>query len=314
MVDRVPISRVSKFLPKEEIEVLKDLYPDGRVQLWGTRIGGKDRNLASWSRLGSGDRALFYGGVKCDQNFFHTATIVHTLRSEALASDLWGAHSDGTHFELIYFVRDGNDCSIPLRDVNEQLGYAENNVLQGFTVLSSEKSTAFLKRFGESFGPAAAAEERARRKKRSVKDLRKLLADKDLDKKAETRSRGEQAILRAELLSDRDFGKCDLCGREFHKSSLQCAHIKPRSKCNNNERLDIENIAMLACVFGCDTLYEDGRVVVGADGSIALGNENEGLGDTELEYADAHLVGRACSAFTEGSSKYFAWHKENHGS
>ncbi|GAA3112892.1 hypothetical protein GCM10020001_034880 [Nonomuraea salmonea] len=51
---------------------------------------------------------------------------------------------------------------------------------------------------------------------------------------------------------------------------LVAAHIKRRKDCSNLERRDLANVGMLACLLGCDVLYELGYVGVGEGGLIMI--------------------------------------------
>jgi hypothetical protein len=87
------------------------------------------------------------------------------------------------------------------------------------------------------------------------------------------------------------------------------AHIKRRSICSDMERRDLRHIAMLACAFGCDLLFELWYLTVETDGLVCVTSRvsgSEGLRQ-RLEY----LRNRPCSAYTEGSAKYFTWHRLN---
>ena len=90
---------------------------------------------------------------------------------------------------------------------------------------------------------------------------------------------------------------------------LRAAHIKKRSVCTDEERRDISNIAVPACVFGCDALFETGFVAVSPDGLVlgAVGLDPTTALGTRVET----LVGRPCTAFTDGRKAYLAWHRQN---
>jgi hypothetical protein len=88
---------------------------------------------------------------------------------------------------------------------------------------------------------------------------------------------------------------------------LAAAHIKRRSSCHDNEMRDLANVAMLACTFGCDPLFERGYLFVGEDGRI-------GAREVSNESISAYLQdldGRVCRAFTPRRAAYFRWHHEN---
>lgn len=132
-----------------------------------------------------------------------------------------------------------------------------------------------------------------------------------LDGATQVKVRKEQGLLRRLLLNDDlagDCGDCSLCGKTYPADFLVAAHIKRRSLCTDDERRDLSNVAMLACVFGCDALYEIGYLSVSDDGTILVAKD-----DGHLDAAAGHLAnfaGKSCSAFSEGSASYFAWHRE----
>lgn len=125
------------------------------------------------------------------------------------------------------------------------------------------------------------------------------------DKWALRAARTEQRFLRNQQLQLRGTC-CSLCGHSFPEQLLVAAHIKPRSACSEKERMDTRNVSMLACLFGCDALFELGYVVVGESGVIEAGKHGTGQVYDRIE----GLVGRKCRAHDERSSGYFAWHRQ----
>lgn len=117
--------------------------------------------------------------------------------------------------------------------------------------------------------------------------------------------RREQRALRACLVQGRDFLDCGLCGRKLPSSLLVAAHIKPRSLCSEKERVD-PNVVMLACVLGCDSLFDKGLLVV--EGNGLLNASTQTLSSTDLTEFVRNLVGKKAEAFNEGNRGYFAWH------
>lgn len=127
------------------------------------------------------------------------------------------------------------------------------------------------------------------------------------DKWALAAVRTEQRYLRSQQLQLRG-NRCSLCGHSYPEEFLVAAHIKPRSKCTETERMDIRNVSMLACLFGCDALFENGYLVVGADGFLRAGKQGHGqIGDHARG-----LIGRICLAHDERSRDYFDWHRKHH--
>ena len=114
-------------------------------------------------------------------------------------------------------------------------------------------------------------------------------------------ARREQAWLRSILLDGATEGECGICGKVFPERYLHAAHIKKRADASTVERLD-ENIAMLACLFGCDQAFECGDVLVAEDGTIRLGDPD----DPFLKEAFGFLEGKKAPAHREENAHYFA--------
>ncbi|MGI5502739.1 hypothetical protein [Lentzea sp. CA-135723] len=130
-----------------------------------------------------------------------------------------------------------------------------------------------------------------------------------LDGIAQVKVRKEQSALRRLLLGGRTTAPCDLCGDEYPEDFLVAAHIKKRSLCSDDERNDLVNVAMLACKFGCDSLFESGHVTVDDAGRVLVWFEDGFRG--RLHDHLTQLDGRACGAHRVGSQPYFTWHRTN---
>lgn len=129
-----------------------------------------------------------------------------------------------------------------------------------------------------------------------------------LDTFASVKIRKEQAQLRNLLAGNRKLASCALCGHEYPMGFLVAAHVKKRSICTDDERRDLRHVAMLACTFGCDALYEAGWITVGQDGhvqTVPLDGVPGGRIREHLQY----LAGRRCAAHSRASESYFAWHR-----
>ncbi|MFE9749227.1 hypothetical protein ACFYOT_30320 [Saccharothrix saharensis] len=125
----------------------------------------------------------------------------------------------------------------------------------------------------------------------------------ELDGRVIAKYRKEQGELRKVLVGDVAEAPCALCGRVFPVEFLIAAHVKRRSRCDDDERNDLRNVAMLACSFGCDRLFELGYVAVGEDGTVVV------AGGGVLEPHLEQLRGRVVEAFHERSAGYFRWHR-----
>lgn len=130
-----------------------------------------------------------------------------------------------------------------------------------------------------------------------------------LDGSAQVTTRKEQRELRRVLLDGRTAAPCDLCGHDYPGDFLVAAHIKKRSVCTDDERNDLTNVAMLACRFGCDSLFESGHITVDETGRVHSWFEDGLRGRLHDHLSQLH--GRLCGAHRSGSQPYFTWHRTN---
>jgi hypothetical protein len=100
------------------------------VAVWGVTPGKLGQNRKKWLKLEPGDIALLYRAKR----IFSLGHIVLTLHNEELAATLWSRTSEGITWEYVYFLDDLREIEIPVSRYNEVLGYAPNNIVQGFQV------------------------------------------------------------------------------------------------------------------------------------------------------------------------------------
>ncbi|MBG6189942.1 hypothetical protein IWX64_000876 [Arthrobacter sp. CAN_A212] len=119
--------------------------------------------------------------------------------------------------------------------------------------------------------------------------------------------RAEQRFLRRSLLS-RFGNQCALCGKILPENLLVAAHIKRRSESSEEERLNFEGVAMLACSLGCDALFEDGYITVDEAGLVKPGV----TANSDLSQILNGLAGSRCLAFSESTKESFEFHRRQH--
>ncbi len=79
------------------------------------------------------------------------------------------------------------------------------------------------------------------------------------------------------------------------------AHIVPRSELDHAERSQFDSIAMVACLLGCDRLFELGYLSVDEGGVVRSRSVD---GDLQLELA--HRTGHHCGAHDAKTAGAFA--------
>lgn len=138
-------------IPEEHLEPLKSIYPSGKAAVWGLTPG--KNNSKSFERLEAGDVAAFTGNGRV----FAVGTITYKLQSQELARALWGETEDGKTWEHVYFLDDVREVDVPYSALNNAVGYKENFVPQGFSILGPRRSHRALELLGLSTTNAPAS-------------------------------------------------------------------------------------------------------------------------------------------------------------
>jgi hypothetical protein len=279
--------------------LLLERFPSGRVPMWGVVPGAGGINTRKYERLVDGDLVLF----AAHGQYFMAGTVAYTWRSPLLAERLWGFDDKGQTWENMYALEDVQEVSIPYWPLNQLVG-AEVGPPRGFMVIDEARSARVI----EGLFPTHVLVEPEVTEAEYEEAIRTF--DEDLDRPGISKIRKEQAYLRQKLLGKSRMGTCALCGETFPRNLLVTAHIKPRAKCDYEELRDFANIAMVACAFGCDDLYEKGYLAIDDDGRILVGplvaDDRSAVGRRLSQ-----LQGRTCSAFTSTTRDYFSWHREH---
>jgi len=383
--------------------VIEALEPEG-IRLWGASPG----SIRQWEKLQIGDLVVFVA----DRIGFYLAEVACVFDNPELGARLWGLDAQNRTWQYMYAVTNGRYVSIATSEINSAVGYSPDNNIQGFLVLTPEKSSVavgLLNATNTTSAPAWVDHIPARRPRnidisvesvqsainryREIgrdaflaesggnKAFRYVIAEGDLEMDAKaivlaahnaahpdqplratdfdgnrltvaeplrqlgfyvddlraepgqdaplgpdpekyielasrlegsldtsrtSGQRREQSILRGALGLYRDATvQCGLCGKTYPSGFVVAGHIKKRSECTDAERLDVINVAMPICVFGCDALFEK-RYIKVINGSIVV--TNSGIADVDA-YLDS-LVGRRAPGWTSEREKYFAWHSE----
>jgi hypothetical protein len=309
----VPLSIIKPHVSPVEFKDLSALYPSGKVPTWGITPGTGEANRGKWERVEIGSIVLFSGtelGERLGRaDVFASGVVAYKLRSKSLATHLWGTDQNGQTWEYIYFLDEIKALSIPYRAFNKTADYAPNTPdfpIRQFTILDGERSARVISSFdleSDVHVPPVTEEEF----KKAVKEFDPT---RPLDVNAKTKARTEQQFLRNYHLGGKKFARCLLCVEEYPVPFLVTAHIKKRSYCSTEERLDKGNVVMPMCKFGCDELFERGYVAVVDKGQIVPATTRD-ITPAVDEYLNK-IAGGTCPHWGTGSSPYFEWHRKFH--
>lgn len=296
----VDISSITEVLDKETLERINAIYPSGQAYVWGIKNGNKNRNLSSWNKVRPGDFIFFSGNKK----IFSIGVVTWKLKSKELAERLWGIDdSDAETWENIYFVDEVRKMELDYTKFNEIAGYEQTYIVQGFQVMNEQKSERvinWLQLYSDYYVNEVS-------KKDFEKEVDRLMKG-SLDTAVNGTSRKEQGYLRKQLFKDKKVERCSICGEELPVDMLVTAHIKKRSLCTKEERLDVENIVLPMCKLGCDDLYEKGYILVEC-GIVGI-NRSKKLTPRLEAYLD-NIKGARCFGWKVEMEKYFEYHNNS---
>src|SRR5438874_11320461 len=112
---------------------LSSIYPGGVAPVWGITAGQNGRKIPLFKQIHPGDAVLF---IK-DNEIFSIGSVTFKTQSPQIADYLWGQESPGVSFEFLYFLDEVKPSAIPIPELNRAVGYKENNIIQGFSILDS---------------------------------------------------------------------------------------------------------------------------------------------------------------------------------
>ena len=134
--------------------------------------------------------------------------------------------------------------------------------------------------------------------------LPSITEEVDLDRDSTVKRRKEQSFLRAYLLGNASAGTCVICKHLFPFDMLVAAHLKKRSECSTEERMDFGNVAALMCKTGCDGLYENGYISV-KEGIVVTTKRRAKA--AKVNHVISEVVGNQVANWPRGA-KYYEWH------
>ena len=286
-------------IPSTDFDILNTIFPSQSAHFWGIRTGKSNGNINKFSKVNPGDITVFAR----DMGIFAVATVAHTFRSADFAHNLWAPDDEGNDWELVCAFDEVRPVRIPVLEFNRLVGYKDNNSIQGFNVLPEDKCRVFLNSYDLYSQRHLPPSDEA------PLDPPSNASWPELDAAVTAKRRREQGALRGALLGMRTEGSCALCGETYPAEFLVAAHIKKRQYADDDERRDIPNIAMLACKFGCDELFERGYISVDESATVITSQLPPELQNSALARKLEDLTGRTLPIdFVQPRGVYFDWH------
>lgn len=295
ILNPVLLSDIEDLLSSDVKQKLESAYPDGRLFIWGL---ASTKTIKAWSELEPGDVAIF-----------NTKTVVSVsacfllrMNSRELALRLWGweDESKATTWENIYFVRDVRHHAIDFKQVRAQLTYNRD---REFFRYSASHSDAIFRLYPEISRQANSSGVALHTAKQEIQ----LEATEG---SANVSTRLEHRYIVQHLFQGKETGYCCICHKEYPRHLLVAAHIKKRSVCTLEEKLDVENIALPMCRLGCDPLFEFGYLSV--KNGIVTKHPSQKITAGIKEHLES-VIGKTVLGWSRKNRKYFDWHMRSHG-
>ncbi|WP_329127518.1 hypothetical protein [Streptomyces sp. NBC_01465] len=280
------------------LDQLRQLFPGGSAPMWGVAPGKNDANASKIKKMRPGDGVVFTG----ENKLYLGGTIALTWRNKAMAKQLWDSEDDGSTWEFMYAISGVQGFDIPITEVRKLLKWDEKRNVMGITILDDADSDTLHSLLTLDPAPAALAPVDEQEEEAAIANF-----DGELERTSQRAHRGEQAALKRRLLPG-NTGECALCGRHLPGAFLIGAHIKKRAVCDDEEKRDLTNIAMLACTFGCDALYEHGYITVAPHGLIQVSPLAQHL-PAVAEHIEKWLTNQKVTWWNENREKYYQWHR-----
>lgn len=249
----------------------------------------------------------------CDDKFVKTVSVVvsepvATLRPPNYQNRQCGNADDEGWLVLVQPLVDG------LRiDRRSELPFIEHGGSGPLNKLGGLKRGIYLSALSEETAEKLlqlAGVSRIELPSTAVNDYAEPFSGADLtetDKLVLAKRRVEHQYLRPVLLDGSD-SRCAMCHRELPESLLVAGHIKPRWACSAEELKDFPAVAMLICLLGCDSMYENGLIAVDGAGRIVRTSRSS---TQDLDNALDLVVGAVRLRHNATTASYFRWHFEN---
>lgn len=145
--NRVPLSRVHRFLSPSSLSQLKAVFDGRPMAIWGSRDGPGNRR--QFSKMEEGDELLIVEG----KTIKFMGKVALKLENPDLSRELWknlqGTSTAG--WDLIYFIANPLEIGISFARFCELMGYRRDYQLHGFTSVSDDRLAQFFDRYDDLY-------------------------------------------------------------------------------------------------------------------------------------------------------------------
>ncbi|QWV96094.1 hypothetical protein KP005_11955 [Geomonas nitrogeniifigens] len=302
ILNPIKISDIAAHLSRSDLNKLAELHPDGVVYIWG--VTRKGSNPSRWGNFVPNSVALFTGR----NHLLASGVITYSIHNPRLAEDLWGTDDDGYPWEYMYFLKNILPQNIHYVELRQILGLSEVYPFRRCEVISRDNPMILEKLSLQETIDEDEDEDETATEEDYQTAVKELDPSKPLDERTSVLSRKEQSFLRKHLFRKKVTNFCGICGKEYPVELLVAGHIKPRSKCSIDEKLDYKNIVMPVCKMGCDDLYEKGYISISKGKVVSCPDKyyTDALKTYVLKIHNLH-----CLYHSPSNEKYFLWHETN---
>ncbi len=143
IVTKVEQERVFNFLEKSEVKILKDIFGNKKLTIWGSRDSAQNRS--KFNKMKPGDDILIVEGKVIKL----LGKVAYKTINNNLSANLWKNINNGSTqgWDLIYFIANPLEINLPFSEFIALLQYKENFALRGFTSVSDERLKLFYNHY-----------------------------------------------------------------------------------------------------------------------------------------------------------------------
>lgn len=147
IVNRVPLERMSPFLPGALTAKLRGTFQTRPIAVWGSRPGSKNRS--NFEVMSPGDDILIVEGERIRL----IGKVAAKIHSAALAHELWKpvGKTGGETWELVYFIANPQEVNVPFGELGRLFGYRPSYQLRGFTTVTADRLIKFYEEYDDLY-------------------------------------------------------------------------------------------------------------------------------------------------------------------